>query len=148
ERYLAGNLDQADVTVDLGDLVLDDHDPAVESFAPADGSVAIATSTVVRVRFSEPVLPESRAVSKLTLRQLGGNPVAVAQSWSADFRTVTLTPSAPLASFRTYEVRVSPGARDTAGRTMDVAAQAMFTTLDEQPPAVISTLPGQGARDV
>ncbi len=148
ERYLAGNLDQADVTVDLGDLVLDDHDPAVESFAPADGSVAIATSTVVRVRFSEPVLPESLAVSKLTLRQLGGNPVAVAQSWSADFRTVTLTPSAPLASFRTYEVRVSPGARDTAGRTMDVAAQAMFTTLDEQPPAVISTLPGQGARDV
>lgn len=148
EIHLAGTLDQADVTVDLGDLVLDDHDPAVESFDPADGSVAIATSTPVVVRFTEPVLPGSLGVSKLSLRQLGGNSVAVAQSWSADQRTVTLTPTAALASFRTYEVRVSPGARDAAGRTMDATAQAMFTTLDEQPPAVISTLPGSGARDV
>lgn len=148
ELHLAGSLASADSTVDLGDLVLDDHDPAVEAFTPADGAIAVPTSAVAVVRFTEPVDPASVGASGLQLRLFGAGAVATTRTWSADSRTVTLAPAAPLASFRTYEIRVSPGARDAAGRVMAETAQAVFTTLDSMPPAVISTLPAPGALDV
>lgn len=148
EIHLAGTLATADSTVDLGDLVLDDHDPAVEQFTPADGATAVPTGAVAVIRFTEPVDPASLGASALQLRRFGAGTVATTRSWSADARTVTLTPAAPLESFRTYEIRVAPGARDGAGRVMEETAQAVFTTLDTMPPAVISTLPATGALDV
>jgi hypothetical protein len=148
ELHRAGTLPAAGSTVDLGDLVLDDHDPAVEAFTPADGATAVPTGAVAVIRFTEAVDPASLGSAALELRRFGVGPIATTRSWSADSRTVTLTPAAPLESFRTYEIRVSPGARDAAGRVMDEVAQAVFTTLDSMPPAVISTLPAAAARDV
>src|SRR5690606_18601575 len=89
ELHLAGALTVPDSTIDLGDLVLDDRDPSVALFLPADGSTAVATVTAVVVQFSEPVDPATAGPSKVVLKPVGGGATAVTRVWSADARTVT-----------------------------------------------------------
>ena len=54
--------------------------------------------------------------------------VPVAYSFSADRRTVTLTPVSALAAGTQYRLQVSNGTADMAGHTFPTFVQFLFTT--------------------
>ncbi len=143
----SGSLAAADAVVDLGTIVLDAADPAVVELAPGDGAVGVALGSTVRIDFSEPISTGYQS-NWVELRRLAGSLVSASSSWSADRRTLTLTPAAPLASFTSYQVKVTTRVMDFAQRHLGSLVQGTFTTLDAVPPQVSSTLPVQSAKNV
>ena len=156
-REVKGQLvQQADGTVtggQLGSQILDDFDPQVVSILPANGTTGVAITTSAVIEFSEPI--ENCALrghpdSCVQIRLVNGAAVpSSAQSWSADGKTLTLTPPSPLASATVYEVRVWEGRNyDLAGRKLPSRAVSLFTTADVVAPVVLTSLPASGANQV
>jgi len=137
----------------LGVLVLDDFDPRVISISPVNATTGLALSTVVVVEFSEAMAtcePRFPADTCVEIRPLIGPRVrTTSQSWSADRKTLTVTPPAPLASATTYEIRIVEKRNcDPAGRCWPTRLISLFTTADVQPPVVIGSLPASGSSQV
>ncbi|MEO8196126.1 MAG: carboxypeptidase regulatory-like domain-containing protein [Thermoanaerobaculia bacterium] len=147
EWHGSGLLPLAGAVVDLGIIVLDAADPTVEALAPGNGAVGVALGSSVRIDFSEPISTSYQS-NWVELRRLAGSLISVNTAWSADRRTLTLTPTAPLASFTSYQVKVTTWVMDFAQRHVQSLVQGTFTTLDAVPPQVSSTLPVQGAKNV
>ncbi len=143
----SGSLAAADAVVDLGTIVLDAADPAVVALAPGNGAVGVALGTSVRIDFSEPI-SDGYQSNWVELRRLGGSLISAIAFWSADRRTLTLTPTVPLASFTSYQVKVTTRVMDFAQRHLGSLVQGTFTTLDAVPPQISSTLPVLNAKNV
>jgi hypothetical protein len=107
----------------------DNTPPTVTARTPTPGATGVATSATVSATFSEPV--QSSTIT-FGLTGPGGTPVAAATAYDASSRTVTLTPSAPLATSTSYTASLS-GAQDLAGNTMAPASWS-FTTAAAPPP--------------
>jgi len=122
--------------------------PVVNAVSPADGAIGVATTTTVAVTFSEPVAPNGG----VALAADGGGAVAAAVTVAGN--TVTLTPSAPLATGTTYRLSVSTAVRDLADNQVAAASSTTFTTAaappppDTTPPTVQSVTPAPGATAV
>ncbi|MGB6849405.1 MAG: carboxypeptidase regulatory-like domain-containing protein [Thermoanaerobaculia bacterium] len=130
--------------VDLGDLVLDDHDPDVVVVEPAPGSVGVLLSTAVRVGFTEPLDRARFNSSWVELRPTGGSPAPVTVGWEDNDAIIVLTPQAPLANFTSYLVKVGTGVVDLAGRHLELPLQTTFVTADVVPPVVVEVEPADG----
>ncbi len=141
EWHGSGSLASADAVVDLGTIVLDAANPAVVALAPGNGAVGVPLSSIVTIDFSEPISTGYQS-NWVELRRLGSSLVSASSAWSADRRTLTLTPAVPLASFTSYQVKVTTRVMDLAQRHLLSLVQGTFTTLDAVPPQVSSTLPG------
>ena len=96
--------------------------PVLTDKQPAAGATGVPVATTPTATFSEAVQPATIA---MTL-SAGSTAVAASTGYDAASRTVTLTPSAALATNTTYTVNLS-GAKDTAGNTMDPVTWT-FTT--------------------
>ena len=147
EWHGSGSLAPADAVLDLGTIVLDAANPAVVALAPGNGAVGVPLGSTVRIDFSEPISTGYQS-NWVELRRLAGSLVSASSAWSADRRTLTLTPAAPLASFTSYQVKVTTRVMDFAQRHLGSLVQGTFTTLDAVPPQVSSTLPVQSAKNV
>lgn len=139
-----GQMSTSGQVIELGTLVLDDRDPAVEAITPSNGTTDLPTSTTIRLDFSEPLNPARVFTADLKLRKVAGAEVTTTRTWSNGNRTVTLHPSSPLASFTRYEVIVA-GIEDVAGRAPRPNLRSSFSTADVIPPVVIDTLPRAGS---
>ncbi len=147
-RRVTGTVTANGQVVDLGTVVLDDRDPEVSSISPTAGTVEVGVGAVAVVRFSEPIDTAAFGSSWITLKKTSGASVTVSRAFSDGGATVTLTPGQPLASFTSYQVRVSTDVKDPAGRRLAAAVAASFTTADVVPPAVLSVVPASGATQV
>jgi hypothetical protein len=100
--------------------------PSVVATSPGFAATGVPTDASVTATFGEPITSGTLSV---TLRDetAGAN---VGGSWAYDdpSRTVTLTPSAPLAAAHQFKVTVN-GARDLAGNTMASPTVWTFTTV-------------------
>ena len=128
-------------TVDLGTVVLDDTPVEVVSVAPEDGAVGVPVDTPVMVTFSDP-LASPAGVAVLH----GGAALPLEATLSADGLEVTLTGTLP----DTAELTVVAGAgvSDVFGRSLAETFTSHFRTLDLAPPAVVATVPQDGALEV
>jgi hypothetical protein len=97
--------------------------PTVTTRSPAAGATGVATTTVVKATFSEPVQPSTVS---MTVTGPGNTPVSGSAGYDSGSQTETFTPAAALSANTAYNVTVS-GAKDLAGNTMSPDAWA-FTT--------------------
>ncbi|MEZ5407285.1 MAG: Ig-like domain-containing protein [Acidimicrobiales bacterium] len=122
--------------------------PVVNGVSPANGATGVPTTATPAVTFSEPVT----ANGGVTLAVDGG--AAVAATATVSGNTVTLTPSALLATGTTYRVTVSGAVRDLAGNPLATTSATTFSTAaappppDTTPPTVQSVTPAPGAAAV
>ncbi len=113
--------------------------PALTSFAPAPGAVAVARSTEVTAAFSEPMdIGATSAAFSLT-RSGDGASVPGTIAWSGT--TMRFRPSSALAGGTSYTARVSTQARDVAGNPLASDQVWSFTTIVE-----VSAAPGTTTR--
>lgn len=109
----------------IGPPAADTGAPAVTSVFPPDGAADVARNTIVSLRFSEPVHPQT--VDAAHLRLLAGSTpvagtVAIAESGLVAF----FVPAARLAGGTRYDVSVE-GVRDLAGNPLPPGSSS-FTT--------------------
>ena len=91
-----------------GDVVV------VESVTPANGAV-VATTTPVSITFSHAMMQEMENLIVLHEGSVTGPVVNGAVAWSADRRTLTITPAVALKAATTYVLHLAPGLRSTVG---------------------------------
>lgn len=95
---------------------LDNHAPSVAASAPSDGDSLVPATSAFSVRFSESMIGLSSAT--VHLEAVGGPVVATGLVWNAGSRTLTVTPSAPLAADLAYRLTIDPAATDLAGNAL------------------------------
>src|SRR5262245_18365398 len=129
------------ILVACGTVAEDKTPPMITTTQPASGAEVVALSTAILVEFSEPMNERSVSLSV-------SPPVELAVTWPEP-TTVTYTPSALLAPATRYQVTVS-GA-DLGGNQLAGVTELSFTTgdpADETPPALVSSVPSDGATNV
>ncbi|MCA1614546.1 MAG: Ig-like domain-containing protein [Acidobacteria bacterium] len=125
--------------------------PFVASFDPASGANGVPVNVVVRLRFSERVNPLTVGAS--TFRLITNNTgvqVTGAYSISADGRTASFTPAAPLTASTSYHYQVF-GVTDLTGQDVSFTQPGSFTTgagADTTAPAVSALSPPDGSTGV
>lgn len=133
--------------------------PTVSSATPAAGATNVAVDIRPQIVFSEAMQAASITATTVQLRNASGTPIAQAAgspSLGPDGRTVTITPSAALASNTQYYLWVrgtSAGVKDASGVAMAAdwqqsPAWRTGTAPDTTPPTVSSTVPAAGASNI
>lgn len=145
---IAGNGQQ----LDLGDVVLDNASPRVTSVTPPDGSTGVSRLPALAVVFSEGMRSSSFSAANIALMD-GASSVALAPlTFSSDGRTVTIRPLQPLRSNVPHSLVIrggQDGPRDEGADLPLIDPFVMtFATADDVPPAVVSTSPASGDRQV
>lgn len=105
------------------------------AYADLDGRREVPVNSRLYVDFDVAMSEATVDASRLTLRPVGGAPVAATIEYDAATRTATLTPGALLAFDTEYELRVqgvdgseAPFVRDGAGQPLLGATRARFRT--------------------
>ncbi len=118
--------------------------PTVISQAPAAAATAVAVGSPVTATFSEPLAAASVTSTNVTLRvgtTTTGTKVAAVVTYNAATSTLTVKPTANLASDTRYTVRLSNGIRDVAGNAL---VPVSWSFLTGPAPTVITLNPGNG----
>lgn len=118
-------------------LQLDNVRPTVLSVAPAQGSNGVPFDTQIHVVFSE-------AMDDAALRQafrLLTSSGPVGGTLAINGAEAVFTPNAPLDVQRTYTISVAASAEDVAGNTLAAPFISTFTTLDNIPPRLTTSVP-------
>ena len=110
---------------DLGTLVLDDTPIAVASISP-DGTAPAPPDTLIVIRFTDPVEPQS-LFGRVAVRS-GGTNIPVGRSVSLDRLELTLTAPSFLFPRSVIEVFLSKDIEDALGRAMGTDFLSTFDT--------------------
>jgi hypothetical protein len=100
---------------------------AAAASTPAAGATGVSVGSTVSAVFSQAMDATSLTSSTVTLSSPGGA-VAATVAYDSASKTVTLTPSAPLAHTTTYTARLDGTIRDAYGMTMGSPYTWTFTT--------------------
>jgi hypothetical protein len=119
--------------------------PGVVSVTPAQGATNVVINTNVTATFTVAMNPASITASTFTLAGPGGAPVAGAVTYNGG--TATFTPAAVLAYGTTYTATITNGVTNKGGVAIFGNYVWSFTTITP-PPAVVSTIPANGATSV
>ena len=130
----------------LGDILLDEAPPAVASTVPPASGVAVPLNQVVRIVFTEPILPGTVTAENVVLEGPSG-PVTYALNVTDGDTVATLTPIAPLKDETRYSVRVEH-VKDRVGKEMAARFTSTFTTVDITAPAFASVSPASNGSGV
>jgi hypothetical protein len=114
-------------TPEIAAIEIVPHAPTAATPAPVAGATGVAVGTTVSSVFSQAMDASSLTTSTVTLAGSGGA-VTGAVSYDSASKTVTLTPSAPLARSTTYTARLDGSIRDSYGMAMGSAYSWTFTT--------------------
>src|SRR6202790_3281319 len=115
--------------------------PTVISTVPANGANAVPVNTLVSATFREAMNPATIDAATFTLTGPGATPVAGVVTYAST--KATFTPSGVLANSTLYTATITSGAKDPAGTPLAGNFVWAFTTA--APPAVVSTVPANGA---
>jgi hypothetical protein len=118
--------------------------PFVLSTLPANGSTSVAINTPISAIFSQTINSASVTTAAFTVTGPGG-PVAGAVTYSGV--TATFTPTSALAYGVIYTGTITNGVTNIGGTHMVANYVWTFTTITP-PPAVIATVPANGAASV
>ena len=130
--YPSSSHQNANYFVDVSFTTTDSSELIAMGQSPLPGSSSVPTTTTVSARYSKPLQPGTAA---LTLKDANGAVVAGATSYDATTRTVTFTPSAPLAGFVKHTATVI--GRDNGGNPVANGGTWSFTTVKPpNPPGV------------
>jgi Ice-binding-like/Bacterial Ig-like domain len=119
--------------------------PTVVSTIPANLATNVPIGQVLSATFSVAMTPASISGSTFIVTGPGGTAVTGAVTYSGV--TATFTPTAVLAYGAVYNAEITTGATDLAGTPLAASYPWTFTTITP-PPAVISTIPANGATGV
>jgi hypothetical protein len=100
---------------------------AALSTVPASGATGVLASVHPTVTFSNPIDPVSAAAGVILYVYPSYVVVPSTLSFSADFKTVTITPNAALTSGQTYLIQTNSNVTDQTGRTETVSVSNTFT---------------------
>ncbi len=115
--------------------------PVLVATVPADGATRISPRDAAVLRFNVPMNPASVEGAL----QLDPSFPALLQ-WSDDYTTLTISPTVVLRTDTRYTVSIGTAARNRLFRSLDQPAQLVFSTSSA--PAVVATIPADGAQDV
>jgi hypothetical protein len=107
---------------------------ATVTFAPANGATGVPVNIIPSVTFNEPVSPAhaitvgSQNIGVFMYQPAIGQYVAVTYSFSADYKTIMVTPTAPLQAGTQYQLIVYYGITDLAGNSYPSYNYISFTT--------------------
>jgi len=126
--------------------------PLVLETCPAHGATDVPTNFVILIRFSEPVSPASVNGSTIVVSS-NGTPAAGTLSFDplGGTRVVRFQMTEAGQPAASYEVRVTNGVTDAAGKPLALEYSAAFMTgssEDSDIPDVISVVPADGTTDV
>lgn len=126
--------------------------PLVLETCPAHGATDVPTNFVLLIRFSEPVSPTSVNANTIVVSR-NGTPAAGALSFDplGGNRIVRFQMTEGGQPGTSYEVRVTNGVTDVAGKPLALEYTAAFTTgssEDSGLPDVVSVVPADGATNV
>jgi N-acetylmuramoyl-L-alanine amidase len=119
--------------------------PHVASYTPVDGDSTVAVYRAVTITFDRAMdAASTQAAFSIT------PPAPGTFAWSADKRTLTLTPASLLLNSSAYTVLLTRGAKSSLGWPLDAALQFSFSTSvpDQTGPAIVRAVPTDGATDV
>jgi hypothetical protein len=102
--------------------------PAVASAVPSQGATGVALGTAPSVTFDQPMDASTLTSATVTLTGPDSAVVPAGVAVSGDGRTVTATPTAPLAEGAAYALHVAGSARSAAGVALGNAYTLTFTT--------------------
>jgi hypothetical protein len=119
--------------------------PSVVSTIPANGAVNVATNTLISATFSMAMNPAT--ITAATFTVTGPDGAAVAGSVTYSGLTATFTPAAVLQFSTTYTATITSVATNLSGTPLFGSHTWRFTTITP-PPAVIATVPANGATNV
>ena len=126
--------------------------PTVTGMSPASGVTNVAISAAATVTFSEALNASTVSSSTVFLRDANNAVVPTTVAYNSVTKTVTLTPTSPLANSMTYTIVAkggSAGVKDVAGNALVSDATSSFTTIaDTTPPTVTALSPASGATNV
>ncbi len=141
----------AAIAVGAGCAKSRDGDPTdflVISSSPANLQTNVLNSSVIQLRFTEPV--DHRTVigtSQVILVDQSNSLVPISYSFSGEI--LTITPGSPLGPGATYGVAVREGVRDIYGQNIETPYAMTFSTgisiaaIPNWPPFMITQQPGQ-----
>ena len=121
-------------------VTLDTVPPRLVSSVPADGQGGVSLSPEIRLTFSEELDAATVLPSAFALRAGSDAPLPVAVA--VDAAVVTVTPAAPLADSRRYELALAAALADLAGNPL-APTTVRFSTVDQTAPEapVLDPLP-------
>jgi len=119
--------------------------PSVVSTIPANGATNVVINTPISATFSIAMNPGTINTSTFAVTGPGGAAVAGAVAYSG--LTATFTPAAVLAYGTIYTGTITTGATDPGGTPLLANYVWTFTTITP-PPAVMATVPANGATNV
>ena len=109
-----------------GETMMSGLDPTgtvtLQSLAPANGVTGVSVTMPMTMRFSGPLGTGMERYLAVHETSVSGPVVVGAWSWSADRRTVTFAPVAPLKARTTYVIHMGGGMRDATGSPLDYGA--------------------------
>ncbi|WP_257458186.1 Ig-like domain-containing protein [Archangium lipolyticum] len=111
-------------------IKVDHTAPKVKTQSPAPGATAVAVRDTIQVTFDEPLKASTVTDASVVLGTAGASNVAKTLSLSADGRTLTLTPSAPLTLPATVTINLGSSTApltDLAGNALTASTPWTFT---------------------
>ncbi len=119
--------------------------PSVVSTIPTNGATGVVVDTPISATFTMAMAPGTLTSSTFTVTGAGG--VAVPGTVTYTGLTATFMPTASLAYNTQYTATIANGATNVGGTHLAANYVWTFTTISP-PPAVISTIPANGATNV
>jgi hypothetical protein len=122
----------------------------VDSHVPATAATGVSPGAIARAVFSRAADAATLTGSTFTLTPAGGSAISASVSYDATTRTVSLTPTAPLALSKTYTAKVAGTVKAADGSSLGADVVWTFTTATSQPtaPSVVATSPVANATSV
>ncbi|HVQ49176.1 MAG TPA: fibronectin type III domain-containing protein, partial [Mycobacterium sp.] len=120
--------------------------PTVKSVDPVDAAPGVKADAKVTVKFSESIKAATVTEQSLRLSNSSGDIVPSTTTLSADLRTATVTPNAPLAPGAGYSVNVSAVVTDLAGNPLAPEFASTFTVAAAPPGAPTDVVATPGDR--
>jgi methionine-rich copper-binding protein CopC len=114
--------------VDVNFLPSTSTSPTVTAVSPPDGSTGVSTGTAVTLSFNESLNPATITSSTVQLLGPSNTTVAATLAYVAGSTSLTLTPTAPLASNTTYTIDATTGITDNNGNALTAPFTSSFTT--------------------
>jgi ketosteroid isomerase-like protein len=118
--------------------------PTVVSTVPGNGTAGAAVNTAISATFSKAMNPATINAATFTLTGPGATPVAGTVTLAGT--TATFTPTAVLANSTAFTATITTGAQDLAGHAL--LANFVWSFMTAAPPAVVTTIPVNGATTV
>ncbi len=134
----AGTSCQSDARPDTPSPDADTTAPEVVSTTPGDGATAVARGAPITVTFSRDVVaPDSSDFLVMD----GPTQLPGLYDWNAATRTATFMPVPALPGGHVITVQLTPAIVTVAGNSPLAAFSFSFTTFDDEPPQLASSVP-------